>query len=165
MFIKRNEFRLFFSVPIMVVISSIPMTAGAQGNVLEEIVVTAQKRESALQDTPIAMSAFSGDELDRAGAIDAFNLSDLIPNLHVGTEGARDAVFITIRGVSQTDRRNAADPTTAFHVDGAYVPRMSGISSYFYDVERLEVLRGPQGTLYGRNSTSGVVNVITNKPN
>ena len=141
------------------------MTAGAQGNVLEEIVVTAQKRESALQDTPIAMSAFSGDELNRAGAIDAFNLSDLIPNLHVGTEGARDAVFITIRGVSQTDRRNAADPTTAFHVDGAYVPRMSGISSYFYDVERLEVLRGPQGTLYGRNSTSGVVNVITNKPN
>lgn len=163
--IKRNDFRLAFATPIAAVILGMPVTAGAQDNVLEEIVVTAQKREQALQDTPLAITAFSGEELDRAGVLDAFNLTDMVPNLHVGTEDSRDAILITIRGVAQVDRRNTSDPTTAFHVDGTYIPRMSGIAAYFYDLERLEVLRGPQGTLYGRNSTSGVVNVITNKPN
>ena len=88
----------------------------------------------------------------------------IVPNLHVGEETNRDGLSMTIRGVSGTDVRNAADPTTAFHVDGSYVPRLSGPQAYFYDIERIEVLRGPQGTLYGRNSTAGVVNVITRKP-
>ena len=136
----------------------------AQAQLLEEIVVTATKREKSLHDTPIAVSAFTGDQLDRQGVNSALGLNNVVPNLNIATEGARDAVFINIRGVSQTERRNTADPTTAFYVDGAYVPRMSGINAYFYDVERVEVLRGPQGTLYGRNSTSGVVNVITRKP-
>ena len=151
-----------FSIPLVVSLSIFASSAAfAQ---LEEIVVTATKRESSLQDAPLAVSAFSGSQLDRQGVNDAIGLNNIVPNLNVATEGARDAVFINIRGISQTERRNAADPTTAFYVDGAYVPRMSGINAYFYDVERIEVLRGPQGTLYGRNSTSGVVNVITNKP-
>ena len=132
--------------------------------VLEEIVVTAQKRETTLQDEPLAVSAFSGKEIARAGGTDANVLGYLVPNLHVGEETNRDGLSMTIRGVSGTDVRNAADPTTAFHVDGSYVPRLSGPQAYFYDIERIEVLRGPQGTLYGRNSTAGVVNVITNKP-
>ena len=136
----------------------------AHAQLLEEIVVTATKREQSLHDAAIAVSAFTGDQLDRYGVNNTLGLNNLVPNVNIATEGARDAVFINIRGVSQTERRNAADPATAFYVDGAYVPRMSGINAYFYDVERVEVLRGPQGTLWGRNSTSGVVNVITNKP-
>lgn len=131
---------------------------------LEEIVVTAQKRENTLQREPLAVSAFSGEEIARLGGNDPNVLGYIVPNLHVGEETNRDGLSMTIRGVSGTDVRNAADPTTAFHVDGSYVPRLSGPQAYFYDVERIEVLRGPQGTLYGRNSTAGVVNVITRKP-
>lgn len=149
----------------------IPAVAGlllcsgaARAQVLEEIVVTAQKRAEGLQDTPVAVTAFTGEQLQQAGVYDAIGLSNVVPNVTVATEDARDAIFITIRGISQSERRNTSDPTTAFYMDGALVPRMSGINAYFYDVERVEVLRGPQGTLYGRNSTSGVVNVITRKP-
>ncbi len=131
---------------------------------LEEIVVTAQKRENTLQREPLAVSAFSGEEIARLGGNDPNVLGYIVPNLHVGEETNRDGLSMTIRGVSGTDVRNAADPTTAFHVDGSYVPRLSGPQAYFFDVERIEVLRGPQGTLYGRNSTAGVVNLITRKP-
>ena len=131
---------------------------------LEEIVVTAQKRAEGLQDTPVAVTAFTGEQLQQAGVYDSIGLSNVVPNVTIATEDARDAIFINIRGISQSERRNTSDPTTAFYMDGALVPRMSGINAYFYDVERIEVLRGPQGTLYGRNSTSGVVNVITRKP-
>ena len=140
------------------------ITNTAWSQVLEEIVVTAQKRTEDLQDTPVAVTAFTGEQLQQAGVFETFGLSNVVPNVTVATEGARDAIFINIRGISQSERRNTSDPTTAFYMDGALVPRMSGINAYFYDLERVEVLRGPQGTLYGRNSTSGVVNVITRKP-
>ena len=133
---------------------TVAATAG-QAQVLEEIVVTAQKRTEDLQDTPVAITAFTGEQLQQAGVFESIGLSNVVPNVTVATEGARDAVFINIRGISQSERRNTSDPTTAFYVDGALVPRMSGVNAYFYDLERVEVLRGPQGTLYGRNSTSG----------
>ena len=142
----------------------VPSAALAQ-NVLEEIIITATRREESLIDAPISVTAITGDELLQRGVLDSLGLGDAVPNLTIGTEGARDATYIAIRGVSQNERRNTDDATTPFFVDGANVPRMSGVAAYFYDVERLEVLRGPQGTLYGRNSTTGVVNVITNKPN
>ncbi len=131
---------------------------------LEEIVVTATKRESTLQDTAVAVSVISGDVLNRAGVVDPDSLAEMVPNVDVNSEANRDGLIITIRGVSGTDVRNGADPTTAFHVDGSYVPRLSGANAYFFDTERVEILRGPQGTLYGRNSTSGVINVISKKP-
>jgi len=115
-------------------------------------------------DTPLAITALDGEMLQRQGVSDMAGLSNVIPNLTIGTEGARDATYIAIRGVSQNERRNVDDATTPFFIDGATVPRMSGVAAYFYDVERIEVLRGPQGTLYGRNSTTGVVNLITKKP-
>ncbi len=131
---------------------------------LDEIVVTAEKRMSTVQDTPVAVSVITGDELARAGIVDPNSLAEMVPNFDVNSEANRDGLIITVRGVSGTDVRNGADPTTAFHVDGSYVPRLSGANAYFFDIERVEVLRGPQGTLYGRNSTSGVVNVISKKP-
>ena len=141
------------------------MHRGLQLNLLwKEIIVTAQKRSVSLQNEAIAVTALTGNDIDRAGGVDPEILGVLVPNLHVGEETNRDGMQITIRGVSGTDVRNSADPTTALHIDGSYVPRLSGANAYFYDVERIEVLRGPQGTLYGRNSTAGVVNVITMKP-
>ncbi len=141
-----------------------PPAALAQ-NVLEEVIVTANRRAEALTDAPISVTAITGDELQQRGVLDSLGLGDAVPNLTIGTEGARDATYIAIRGVSQNERRNTDDATTPMFMDGANIPRMSGVAAYFYDVERIEVLRGPQGTLYGRNSTTGVVNVITNKPN
>ena len=158
---RKNGFARTLSLALagMLLISN---TAWSQ--MLEEIVVTAQKRAESLQDTPVAVTAFTGEQLEQAGVFDSIGLSNIVPNVTVGTEDARDAIFINIRGISQSERRNTSDPTTAFYMDGALVPRMSGINAYFYDLERVEVLRGPQGTLYGRNSTSGVVNLITRKP-
>jgi iron complex outermembrane receptor protein len=131
---------------------------------LDSITVSAQKREEDMAKVPISVSAISGDELSRRGATDTSALGSLAPNVNVSSETQRDSVFITIRGVSGTDIRNEADPTTAFHVDGAYVTRLSGAGAYFYDLDRVEVLRGPQGTLYGRNSTSGAVNLVSRRP-
>lgn len=117
-----------------------------------------------MQDLPVAVSAFTGDQLARAGVVDPDTLAELVPNVDVNSESNRDGLIIVMRGVAGTDVRNGADPTTGFHVDGNYVPRLSGANAYFYDIERVEILRGPQGTLYGRNSTAGVINVITKKP-
>ena len=116
-----------------------PSSALAQ-NVLEEIIITATRREESLIDAPISVTAITGDELLQRGVLDSLGLGDAVPNLTIGTEGARDATYIAIRGVSQNERRNTDDATTPFFVDGANVPRMSGVAAYFYDVERLEVL-------------------------
>ena len=124
---------------------------------LDEIVVTAEKRVSTVQDTPVAVSVITGDELARAGIVDPNSLAEMVPNFDVNSEANRDGLIITVRGVSGTDVRNGADPTTAFHVDGSYVPRLSGANAYFFDIERVEVLRGPQGTLYGRKDRKSVV--------
>ena len=145
-------------------VSGLPSAASAQSAVLEEIVVTAERRETGLQNTPIAVSAFTQDDLDRMGIDGTQGLGSFIPNMHIGRNNNRDAVLITIRGVSSDDLRNESDPTTAFHVDGVYIPRMSGANAHFYDLERVEVLRGPQGTLFGRNATAGVVNLIAHRP-
>src|SRR6056297_2770067 len=130
----------------------------------DRIVVTAQRREEALSAVPLAVTAVSGEALSRMGATDTSAIGQLAPNVNFANETSRDAVIITIRGISATDTRNEADPTTAFHIDGGYVPRLSGANAYFFDLERVEILRGPQGTLYGRNSTSGAVNLISRKP-
>ena len=161
---QRNRENCFAGKLGLVLAGLFIITNTAWPQVLEEIVVTAQKRAESLQDTPVAVTAFSGEQLQQAGVFDAIGLSNIVPNVTVATEDARDAILINIRGISQSERRNTSDPTTAFYMDGALVPRMSGINAYFYDLERVEVLRGPQGTLYGRNSTSGVVNLITRKP-
>ncbi len=137
---------------------------GVRLSQLDVITITAQKREEDIDKVPLSVSAISGEELSRRGAIDTSALGSLAPNVNVSSETQRDSVFITIRGVSGTDIRNEADPTTAFHVDGAYVTRLSGAGAYFYDLDRVEVLRGPQGTLYGRNSTSGAVNLVSRRP-
>jgi len=129
---------------------------------LQEIVVTAQKRSESLQKVPVAVSAYSGDALTRRQVVDLADLSRIAPGIFVGNQYGTNRLFI--RGIGLTSIAVGADPSSAFHVDGVYVGRPSEQSSSFFDVERVEVVRGPQGTLYGRNATGGSVNVITNKP-
>lgn len=127
-----------------------------------DIVVTANRTESRISKTPIALSAISGDGLAEAGVTDARSLGDLVPNLRL-TENGQEA-RISIRGVTSTDTTEKGDPSAAFLVDGIYIARPAATLGSFYDLERVEVLRGPQGTLYGRNTTAGVINLISAKP-
>jgi iron complex outermembrane receptor protein len=129
---------------------------------IEEIIVTANKREASLQDTPLAISAIGGGAMEERGIDDVSNLQSYVPNLRVGQE--QDGVKITLRGIGIQGTSSITDNGVAFYQDNFYLSRPAGGSAVFYDVNRVEVLRGPQGTLYGRNATGGVINVISNEP-
>jgi iron complex outermembrane receptor protein len=137
--------------------------ASAAGNPhagIETISVTAQKRSQTLQEVPVAVSAITGAQLDAAGITHVQDVQTVVPNMHFGQE--RGEAKITIRGVSNAHR---TDPSTAVHVDGIYQNRARPITSLaFFDIQRVEVLRGPQGTLYGRNATGGAMNIISTPP-
>ena len=135
------------------------LPVGAQ---IEEIVVTAEKRESTVQDTALSVTAVTGEQLDQIGAFDAFTLANNIPNVDVQEQA--DTFKITSRGIGTDDLSSLGDPAVAVHFDGVYMPRLRSAAAAFYDIERIEFLRGPQGTLYGRNAVSGSLNVIYNKP-
>ncbi len=159
---RKSNFPSLWLVPLLgVLCTPLQLLAQESGKAtLEEVIVTAERREASIQDTAIAVSAFTGLELEKAGVMDVYQMTTQVPNMMVTTRTTNDNVFISIRGVTAS----GDTPTTSFHMDGAYIPRTSGRSAYFYDLERMEVLRGPQGTLWGRNSTSGNVNVISKKP-
>jgi outer membrane receptor protein involved in Fe transport len=136
--------------------SNTPATVG-------EVVVTAQKREEAIQDVPIAVSAFSQDTLEKAKIDGGPNLVLAIPNVNF-SKGNFTGYNFQIRGVGSKLVAASGDAGTGIHLNNAPMTANNLFESEFYDVERVEVLRGPQGTLYGRNATGGVVNVITAKP-
>jgi outer membrane receptor protein involved in Fe transport len=139
-------------------------TSGQQTTVIEELVVTAQKKEEALQDVPIAVSAFSQDTLEAQKIDGGPNLQLAIPNVTFAKSNFTNSFNFQIRGIGAKAVGASADAGVGVHLNNA--PQQSGnlFEAEFYDVERVEVLRGPQGTLYGRNATGGVVNVITAKP-
>ena len=143
-------------LPILMAVSPV---AGAQA--IEEVVVTAQKREQSLQDVSVAVTAVSGKDLVDLGVADAFRLDVLAPGLQLGLSGndPRPA----LRG-ARTQQVEANDVAVSFYSDGLYRPRHGQALAGFVDVDRVEVLRGPQGTLFGRNSFGGLIHVISNKP-
>jgi iron complex outermembrane recepter protein len=131
---------------------------------LEEIVVTAQRREQSLQDASIALDVLSGDRLLKSGITNARDLSDIVPALTV-TEGGGINNQIYMRGVGNRANNDYLDPAIIVTYDGVALARGSGSAiGAFYDLERVEVLKGPQGTLYGKNATGGVLNVIPVPP-
>ncbi len=136
-------------------------TAGA--TVIEELVVTAQKKEESIQDVPIAVSAFSQDTLQKQKIDGGPNLVLAIPNVNF-SKGNFTGYNFQIRGVGSKLVAGSGDAGTGIHLNNAPLTANNLFETEFYDVERVEVLRGPQGTLYGRNATGGVVNLITNKP-
>lgn len=129
---------------------------------LEEVVVTAQYREESLAKTPISMTAITADELDRGNLQQINDILDDVPGVTLARGAAGS--FFTVRGISSIQGGGEIDPGIAFNVDGIYNPFSSAALMSFFDVNRVEVLRGPQGTLYGRNAIAGVVNVLTNDP-
>lgn len=136
--------------------------AASTGMALEEVIVTAEKREADLQKTAIAITAITADALVDAGVSQSEDLNKLVPGLGIGQGGPSTQVYL--RGVGNYGTNAFADPAVAFNIDGVYISRFSGISGNFYDIQRVEVLKGPQGTLYGRNATGGAINIVTNKP-
>ncbi|MCC7461169.1 MAG: TonB-dependent receptor [Gammaproteobacteria bacterium] len=128
---------------------------------LEEIVVTAQKREQSLQDVGISVAAFSGDQLADLGLSDTTAITQQIPSLQMNAWSPTLTVF-NLRGVSQNSFTDNLEAPVAVYVDDAYVSSMNAISGQMFDMKRIEVLRGPQGTLFGRNATGGLVHFLTN---
>lgn len=133
---------------------------------MDEIVVTALKRESSLQDTPLAISVLGGDDLKNLGVTDFTDLIDNMSGISINSAfGGPENSFITIRGIGGADDyKPNGNPSVALHVDGIYQTSNAYLSMPLFDLERMEVLKGPQGTLYGRNTTAGAINAITRAP-
>ncbi|NIB38522.1 TonB-dependent receptor [Pseudomaricurvus alkylphenolicus] len=129
---------------------------------LEEVVVTAQKRAENMQEIPIAVSALDESALETSGFDGVNDLSYMVPSLQFGNFGP--VAFVAIRGIGMENTTAGGDPGVAMHLDGVYIGRPVGSLFTAFDTERVEVLRGPQGTLYGRNATGGSINLITRKP-
>ncbi len=132
---------------------------------ISDIVVTAQRREQSVQDVPIAISAFSADQLEAQGVSNTLQLGQYVPNLVAQNNtglGSANAYFL--RGLGNTETIATFDPPVGTYVDDIYISRQNANNLSLFDVERVEVLRGPQGTLFGRNTTGGAINVIMRKP-
>ncbi|NIB40837.1 TonB-dependent receptor [Pseudomaricurvus alkylphenolicus] len=147
-----------------------PVTLALPQNTLaiEELVVTARKMEESLQDTPIAVSAFSAADLENRGTTDLTDIGAAAPNVSfegsAAVGGMKSAPTVFIRGIGQADFTINSDPAVGVYVDGIYMGRSLGSLVDLLDIERAEVLRGPQGTLFGRNSIGGAINLVTTKP-
>jgi iron complex outermembrane receptor protein len=144
-----------------------PPTAAAAtpkggASTLSEVIVTATRSSESVQKTALAISVLGHEDLQRAGVTQAKDLSNLLPGVEVGSAGG--AVQVYIRGVGTTATNGLAEEAVAFNLDGIYISRPTALNNGFFDVNRVEVLKGPQGTLYGKNSTGGAINVITNNP-
>jgi len=138
--------------------------AFAQEQLLEEIVVTAQKREQSVQDVPIAVSVLGADKIDAAHAVGFESLQQLIPSVSFRKGNTNRNSAVVIRGIGTISFSTAAEPSVSTVVDGVVLGRSGQAFTDLYDLERLEVLRGPQGTLFGKNASAGVVNLTTKRP-
>lgn len=136
--------------------------AVAEESGLDEIVVTAEKREGSAQKTAIAIDVVGSAKLAQNGVNDIQQLQTIAPGIQFGQAGT--STFVTVRGVSGRDSTEIGDPAVAINMDGIFLQRPSGMNAAFFDLDRIEVLRGPQGTLYGRNATGGVINIISKRP-
>ena len=132
---------------------------GAETGGLQEIVVTAQRRSENLQRAAIAVTAVSPDLLTKTSVTTAADLTSVVPALQASNQAGYTAFYI--RGIGSVAYNAYTEPADAFNLDGVYVSRPNGVNGQFFDVERVEVLKGPQGTLYGRNATGGAINLIT----
>ncbi len=130
---------------------------------IQEVQVTATRYSTSLLKTPLAVTAFSQDSLSRLGVTSAKDLANEVPNVTI-VQTNDSAIQVTIRGITSSNTTEIGDPAVGFHVDGLYSPRPQGAQALMFDVEQVEILRGPQGTLFGRNSTGGTINVISAKP-
>ena len=157
----------FSAVAVVVIcLSSFSFQSYAQdAGGLEEIVVTAQKRSESMQDVPISIQVFSADEIERLNIRNTIDLVRNVPNMiGINNVGLPQAASYFLRGVGQDESISSLDPAVGTFVDGVYISRQIANNARLYDVDSVEVLRGPQGTLYGRNTSGGAIRIITQKP-
>src|SRR5579862_6809409 len=140
------------------------VTSGADQ--LEEVVVTAQFRQQSLQDTPIAITVFSGQMMEERSQTNLYQVANAAPNVTFVPQGASfgPSVLASIRGVGQNDFNSAFEPGVGIYVDDVYFPQLTGALMDLLDLDRVEILRGPQGTLSGRNSEGGSIKMFSIQP-
>lgn len=145
-------------------LACIAIPASGFGQVLEEIVVTAQKREQDIQDVGIAISAFTGDQMRALGVEKSFDVAAFVPGVHISGNLAGQNTQFTIRGVTQNDFNDIVEAPNAAYLDDGYFAVAQAQTFSVFDIERVEILKGPQGTLFGRNATGGLVHYLSRKP-
>ena len=159
---------MFKSKPLVAaVVVAIPLSfiaSDLSAAVLEEVTVTAQKREESIQDVGIAITAYTGDQLSQLGWTNAQQVTAMAPGVTTVQPNREANYAIAIRGVANSDFTTNVESPVALYVDEVYISQMSGAGFLLYDMDRVEILRGPQGTLFGRNATGGLVHYITKKP-
>ncbi len=157
---------LGLSVASTLAISPLAVAQNGDDALIEEIMVTATKRETSIYEVPIAISAFDGDKLAAQGIVDIVDIGKFVPNLNITqfSAGHISSANPFIRGIGLQDHLITTDPGVSVYVDGVYLGRQVGQNWSLSNIERIEVLRGPQGTLYGRNSIGGAINIITKTP-
>jgi iron complex outermembrane receptor protein len=153
----------------VLLVALVPAVAPAQqSGVLEEIIVTAQKREQDIQKVPIAVSAFTTETLRAKGVTDINALTNLTPNVNLDSSspfsGDTSVLSASIRGIGQDDFAFNLDPGVGVYLDGVFLARTFGANQNLMDVDRVEILKGPQGTLFGRNTIGGAINIVTHVP-
>ncbi len=160
---------LYASAAMMALLAGVDTAAAQQSaagsNTVQEVIVTATKRSTPLQKTPVAVTAISSATLDKQHVNTIEDVTHLVPNFQATSEGDHGVVTMTLRGIGNDSAKTEyADPEVATFIDGIYSPRAEGAAALLFDLDSVEVLRGPQGTLWGRNSTVGAVNIVTAKP-
>src|SRR5439155_15622655 len=131
----------------------------------QQVVVTATKRSTPLQKTPVAVTAIGADALEKAQTSTIIDIVHLVPSFQATTQGDHGVITMTLRGIGNDSAKTEyADPEVGLFVNGVYAARPEGAAALLFDMEGVEVLRGPQGTLWGRNSTVGAINFQTARP-
>lgn len=138
-------------------------SASAQA-MLEEVVVTARRREESLQDLPLSVAAITADAMQAQGIYDIMDITDHVPNVNFTNTGRRGVTALYIRGIGNDTPLSLAPVGAGVYIDGHYLPNTVGNMLNTVDIERIEVLRGPQGTLFGKNTTGGAINIVSAKP-
>ncbi|MGL6162223.1 TonB-dependent receptor [Microbulbifer sp.] len=159
---KNNPFTRRNTIALAILTAAAPLTASAATREIEEVVITAERKEASIQDTAAAITAVSGDKLEQMGVDSPEDLNVATPSLQASMGGGMMQFYV--RGVGTFAANAFAENAVSFNVDGVYVSRTDTYEGLFYDLERIEVLKGPQGTLYGRNSTGGAINLISRRP-
>jgi iron complex outermembrane receptor protein len=153
-----------YSTTVALLYGAASLPAMAAESKLEEVMVTAQKREQNLQDVPIAITAFTGEQMEAFGVQQSFDIATFTPGVHISGNLAGQNTQFSIRGVTQNDFNDVIEAPNAVYLDEGYIAVAQGQTFAVFDIERVEILKGPQGTLFGRNATGGLVHYFSNRP-